>query len=130
MATLKNTTISGTEALTLPTGTTAERPGSLVAGMIRHNSTSNSVEFYNGSTWVVYHSGVTATGGNDIYDLGPFRIHVFTGIGNFVVSAPGSVDVLLVAGGGGGAAHVPGGGGAGGLIYRPGLAVTAQTYAI
>jgi hypothetical protein len=128
MAILKNTTVN--TALILPTGTTAERPAVPQAGMIRHNSTSNSFEYYNGTIWVVYHSGVAASGGNNTYDFGPFRVHAFTGSGSFIVSSGGTVDVLIVAGGGGGASHVPGGGGAGGLIYRPGLAVTAQTYAI
>lgn len=128
MATLKNTT-AGT-SLTLPTGNLAQRPGTPTAGMLRHNSTLNTFEYYNGSSWVVYHSGVAASGGNDIYDFGPFRVHVFTGSGTFTVTTPGSIDVLLVAGGGGGASHVPGGGGAGGLIYRPGLDVTVQGYPI
>lgn len=128
MATLKNTTI-GTN-LILPSGSLAQRPSSLTAGMLRHNSTLNTFEYYNGSSWIIYHSGVVASGGNDIYDFGPFRIHVFTGSGTFTATATGSIDVLLVAGGGGGGAHVPGGGGAGGLIYRPGLEVTVQGYPI
>jgi hypothetical protein len=51
MATLKNTTINDTGHLTLPSGTTAQRPGSPTAGMIRYNSSLGAVEYYNGSTW-------------------------------------------------------------------------------
>jgi len=51
MATLKNTTINDTGHLTLPSGTTAQRP-SPAAGMIRHNSNTNSVEWYTGGGWV------------------------------------------------------------------------------
>lgn len=36
----------------LPAGTTAQRPGSPVAGNIRYNSSLNNLEFYNGTTWV------------------------------------------------------------------------------
>ncbi len=46
MATLKNTTINDTGFLLLPTGTTAQRPGSPANGMIRYNTTSLSAEYY------------------------------------------------------------------------------------
>ena len=42
---------STTGAVFLPLGTTAQRPASPVAGMIRHNTTSGFVETYNGSSW-------------------------------------------------------------------------------
>jgi hypothetical protein len=43
--------VSGTGALTLPVGTTAQRP-TPVTGMTRFNSTSTATEYYNGSAWV------------------------------------------------------------------------------
>ena len=43
--------VSGTGALTLPVGTTAQRP-TPVAGMNRYNSTLGVTEYYNGSAWV------------------------------------------------------------------------------
>ena len=52
MSTLKNTTINDTGHITLPSGTTAQRPGSPAAGMVRHNSNTNLVEWYTGSAWV------------------------------------------------------------------------------
>jgi hypothetical protein len=61
-----------------------------------------------------------ASGGDDIYDVDGYRIHVFTNSGTFVV--PGrniSADVLVVGGGGGGGQDNAGGGGAGGLIFKP-----------
>ena len=42
---------SSTGGLFLPTGTTAQRPASPVIGQIRFNSTTNTVEVYNGSVW-------------------------------------------------------------------------------
>jgi hypothetical protein len=61
-----------------------------------------------------------ATGGDDVYDIDGYRIHVFTTSGTFVV--PGkdiTTDILLVGGGGGGGQDNAGGGGAGGLIFKP-----------
>ncbi len=62
---------------------------------------------------------ISATGGT-VATSGDFKIHTFTGDGNFVVSAgvgPVSVlDYLVVAGGGAGGGIMGGGGGAGG--YR------------
>jgi len=36
----------------LPAGTTAQRPGSAAAGYTRYNTTTGSLEFYNGTNWV------------------------------------------------------------------------------
>lgn len=52
MATLKNLTINDTGYIKLPTGTTAQRPGSPTAGMARFNSSSNTIEYHTGSAWV------------------------------------------------------------------------------
>ena len=43
-------TISSTDALTLPVGTTAQRP-TAAQGMIRYNTTTSGFEGYNGSAW-------------------------------------------------------------------------------
>lgn len=51
MAILKNTTIDSTEALQLPVGTTAQRPESPLIGMLRYNSNTKYVEYYDGTTW-------------------------------------------------------------------------------
>jgi len=88
---------------------------------------------------------ISATGGT-VLTTGDFKVHVFTGDGNFVVAntgnkpsvptgGPNSVDYLVVAGGGQGS--VSGGGGGGYRTSYPSpsscagaLAVTAQTYPI
>lgn len=41
---------SSTGGMFLPTGTTAQRP-TPVTGMMRFNTTTNSVEVYNGASW-------------------------------------------------------------------------------
>lgn len=52
MATLKNTTFDDTSHLTIPAGTTAQRPASPSAGMFRYNSDLKINEYYNGSSWI------------------------------------------------------------------------------
>lgn len=44
--------LSGTRAVALPSGNTAQQPGSVPAGSIRYNSDTNSPEYYNGNAWV------------------------------------------------------------------------------
>ena len=44
-----NVTVGGTSHLGIPAGTTAQRPGSPSAGNTRFNSTTGSLEFYDGS---------------------------------------------------------------------------------
>lgn len=46
MATLKNTTIDDTGFFRPPVGTTAQRPGTPAAGMMRYNTETNRVEVY------------------------------------------------------------------------------------
>lgn len=47
--------INSTDALLLPVGTSAQRPGGQgftdVQGMLRYNTTTNDLEFYDGSSW-------------------------------------------------------------------------------
>jgi hypothetical protein len=45
-------TINATGGLTLPSGTTAQRPASLVAGQMRFNTTNSRMEYYSGNAWV------------------------------------------------------------------------------
>lgn len=51
MANLKNTTINDTGYLTLPVGTTAQRP-TVANGQTRYNSSLGLMEYYNGTAWV------------------------------------------------------------------------------
>ena len=44
-------TFSGTGGITLPAGTTAERPGSPADGVFRFNTTTDIMEYYNGTSW-------------------------------------------------------------------------------
>jgi hypothetical protein len=64
-------TVSGTAALTLPTGTTAQQP-TATNGMIRYNTDNNKFEAYENGAWANMIGGGgsslwTAGGGDDIY---------------------------------------------------------------
>jgi len=95
--------IYGTTALTIPVGTTAQRPTGAF-GMIRANTTTGYPEWYDSSSssWVQFNQG-----------------------------APYTVEYLVVAGGGsGGGNYVGGGGGAGGYISTSGTVVGNTNYGI
>jgi hypothetical protein len=79
-----------TGALTLPNGTTAERPATPAIGMTRWNTTTTAPEVYTGATNGWYQFTITA--------------YSYT------------VTYLSVAGAGGGASNQGGGGGAGGYL--------------
>ena len=51
-ASISDKTNTSTGAFDIPTGTTAERPGTPASGMTRFNSSANFMEIYNGSAWV------------------------------------------------------------------------------
>lgn len=135
MAILKNTTINDNSNLTLPVGTTGQRPGSPEEGMLRYNSDIEEAEYYDGSSWrPISDTHPEGTGGNVIdTDIGgiPYRIHVFETTGNstFTVTKSGEVEYLIVAGGGAGGGHNAGGGGAGGVLTGT-TTVTPQSYTI
>ena len=46
-----------TDALSIPKGHNTQRPSSPVSGMIRFNSQSNELEFYNGTQWLSVSTG-------------------------------------------------------------------------
>jgi hypothetical protein len=60
MASLTSLAISGAadpNSVVLPVGTTAQRPGSPSAGMLRFNTSFNAVETYTGTAWVTNGAG-------------------------------------------------------------------------
>lgn len=61
-----NATINSTGSLTLPVGTTGQRPGAPANGMIRVNTTTNILEIYSSSTssWLSVNTG---TGSSSTY---------------------------------------------------------------
>jgi hypothetical protein len=90
---------------------------------------------YRSASGPYYYWGVvddTAPSGADSTDTsitGYTTLVCSSATGSIVVSGSINVDILVVAGGGAGGDTHGGGGGAGGLIYKSGHALTAQTYA-
>lgn len=118
--------------LSLPTGTTAERPGSPASGMIRYNTDLSLLEFYDGSNWrpvTGYSQGSIGSGGQSISLKGGHVVHAFTTTGNhtFTPSFNGYVQVLVVGGGGGTGGGWTGGGGGGGMIFNRSFPVSSGT---
>jgi hypothetical protein len=50
--TLQNPTLNSTGSITIPSGTTAQRPASPVSGMLRYNTTVSNMEIYINGSWV------------------------------------------------------------------------------
>ena len=78
---------SGTNALTVPAGTTGERPAG-TAGDVRVNTTTGNFEYYNGIAWV------------EISPINPLVGDEFNGDGstvNFTLSQSGTSDGTLVS---------------------------------
>ena len=68
-------TVNSNEAITIPAGTTAQRP-TAATGMLRYNSTLGKVEFYNGSAWsninvdnAYVRTNITATSGQTSFTV-------------------------------------------------------------
>ena len=100
---------SGTGALTVPSGTTAEQPTG-VAGMIRYNTTTSKVEYHTGTAWIGI-GQFSATGGILDVSSAVYKIHIFESSGTFQAYSTGTVDILVVGGGGAGGGGRHGGGG-------------------
>jgi hypothetical protein len=58
---------SGSSGVVLPTGSAANRPDNAAFGMIRYNTDSGLVEFFNGSVWATL-----STGGSITYTVDDF----------------------------------------------------------
>jgi len=112
--------INDTGAMIIPAGTTAQIPSIAILGMLRYNTDTGRLQFYNQSGWSSI-GGVSAIGGNSILESNGYRIHIFTSSENFTVVSGGEVEYLVVAGGGSGGTRTSdsaggGGGGAGGVL--------------
>jgi len=116
----------------LPSGSTAQRPGSPAAGMIRHNSSTGYIEYWDATTsqWIGLGAFQAQGGTETTYSSGGtnYKVHTFTTSGSLAVSGAKSADYLVIAGGGGGG-PLGGGGGAGGYLTGS-QTLTSGTYSI
>ncbi len=110
MATLLTTTFSNTDYITLPKGTSAQRPGSPVAGMMRFNTDLAFTEYHDGTAWRQAGTGLysdlgmsastPATSGVQIKKFRPSYSS-----GNYYIQPPGQsaylvyVDMVNLGGG-------------------------------
>jgi hypothetical protein len=114
--TSQNATFNSTGAMTISSGTTAQRPASPVNGMTRYNTTTGTWEAYNNSGWIPSNPNIVT------------NYQSFTASGTFTPAAGvRNIQLLVVGGGGGGGSGGAGGGGAGGVVYIPNFAVTPST---
>ena len=81
---------SGSSGVVLPTGSAANRPENAAFGMIRYNTDSGLVEFYNGSSWASL-----STGGSITYTVDDFVGDGSTTVFNMSV-AEGTATQLIV----------------------------------
>lgn len=96
--TYPNPLFTGTGALRVPEGTTAQRPASPQEGMIRKNSTNSTIEGYNGS-WTNLINGF----------LQKTVITTTSGVQTFTPNAKTRYLVVEMIGGGGAGGNVPSG---------------------
>lgn len=120
----------------LPTGTTAQRPGTPATGMIRFNTTTETAEIYNGTAWTAVGAQYPSATGGTITTQGDYKYHFFGGSDTFTLINTGNpagsntFDVLVVGGGGASSIQHSGGAGAGGLIIKTGFTLSASAYTV
>jgi hypothetical protein len=91
MATLKNTTINDTGFLLPASGTTAQRPVSPTAGMLRYNTNISNMEYYNGTEWINLNTTVPVLPTlNRIVDLDASNVSSYSGSGSTWFDLSGS----------------------------------------
>lgn len=83
---------SGSTGVVLPFGSTADRPANPTFGLIRYNTDTSSVEFFNGT---IFETLTTTTGGSVTY-----TVETFTGNGTTTTFAmtqtPTAIDQIQV----------------------------------
>ena len=80
---------SGSSGVVLPTGSAANRPDNPAFGMIRYNTDSSLVEFFNGSVW-----SSLSTGGSITYTVDDFTGNGIQTV--FVMSVAESTATQLI----------------------------------
>jgi hypothetical protein len=71
--------VSGTNSVTVPNGTTAQRDGTPASGMLRFNSDSDEFEGYNGTAWASVGGSAISNDTSTASDLYPIYVDATTG---------------------------------------------------
>lgn len=109
-------------------------PASATTGDVYFNSSTDTLQVFDGSTWRPVSGGearTTAAQGGAISYSSSKVTHIFSSSGAFKAfkSIPGA-DVFCVGGGGGGGTTIGGGGGAGGVRYTNTITIASGTYPV
>jgi hypothetical protein len=89
-----NLNFSGTGSITLPNGTTGERP-TPVTGMVRYNSTEGTFEGYSNGAWGAIGGGATGGGGDQVFyenELTVTASYTLTTARNAMSTGPITID--------------------------------------
>ena len=89
-----NLNFSGTGTITVPVGTTGQRP-SPTSGMIRYNTTENSFEGYAAGAWGSIGGGATGAGGDQVFyenELTVTASYTLTTARNAMSTGPITID--------------------------------------
>ena len=84
---------SGSTGVVLPTGGAATRPENPAFGMIRYNTDSGYVEFFNGSIW-----SPLGTGGTIVYNVDDFIGNGTTTIFTMSVAVSSAEQIIVFVG--------------------------------
>jgi hypothetical protein len=127
---------SSTGATKVSSGTTAQRPGTIVAGQMRWNTSFPQLEVGDGTTFqkVVTEPLVTSASGGTITTDGDYKVHTFTSSGTFTLTTISGatrvlVQVMILGGGGGGGFYLGGGGGSGAMLETE-VSMSAGSYTV
>ena len=84
---------SGSSGVVLPTGSSATRPDNAAFGMIRYNTDTGLVEFYNGSMW-----SSLSTGGSITYTVDDFVGDGSTTVFTMTVAQDTATQIIVFVG--------------------------------
>ena len=84
---------SGSTGVVLPTGSSANRPDNAAFGMIRYNTDSGLVEFFNGSIW-----SSLSTGGSITYTVDDFVGNGVQTVFNMSVAEDTATQLIVFVG--------------------------------
>lgn len=91
---------------------------------------SNGTLYTSDSSQLIRFDTTVATGGDQVYDVNGYTVHIFEQSGSFVMNVPSVVEYMIVGGGGAGGHGTNGGGGGGGAVIFEQVELSKRTYAV
>jgi len=84
---------SGSSGVVLPTGSSANRPENAAFGMIRFNTDSGLIEFFNGTIW-----STVSTGGSLVYSVDDFTGNGTTTVFTMSAAVSNAQQIMVFVG--------------------------------